>query len=143
MERSRRLGVIGVGVLGLLVLPVAAAFGKTVPQRSVFEGPVPRAECGPGSNPETGLQGQVPLADRESGRSSQGYACNLDLVGRYGPASGFEGAEWQMTWSHHCAYYDTPYTGSQQRRGTAVVDAAAPPRPQTPPTLPSPRLPAA
>src|SRR5258705_10042290 len=135
MKRSRRLGVIGVGVLGLLVLPGSAAFGKTVPRRSVFEGPVLRAEGGPGSSPETGLQGQVPLADRESGRSAQGYACNLDLVGRYGRADGFEGAEWQMTWYGHCAYYDTRYTGSQQRRGARVVDVSPPPPPPDSPNL--------
>ncbi|HEV7864473.1 MAG TPA: hypothetical protein VGR20_17320 [Acidimicrobiia bacterium] len=129
-QHRRRLGVIGVGVLGLLVLPGSAAFGKPVPHRTVFEGPVPRAECGPGSMPETGLQGQAPLADRESGRSSQGYTCNLDLVGRYGVADGFEGAEWQMTWYDHCAYYDTRYSGTQQRRGTVVVDVADPAHPK-------------
>src|SRR2546425_10949205 len=50
------------------------------------QGPVPRAGCGPGSNPETGqVQGEVTIADRESGRSSEGYWCNVELVGRYGP----------------------------------------------------------
>lgn len=52
----------------------------------VFEGPVPRAQCGPGSRPETALQGSVPVADRASGRSAQGYTCNAELVGHYGPA---------------------------------------------------------
>jgi hypothetical protein len=96
----------------------------------VFEGPVPRAQCGPGSNPESGLQGQVPRADRESGRSAQGYSCNLDLVGRYGPAEGFEGASWQMAWYGHCAYYDTRLSGAQQRKGTIVLDVSDPARPK-------------
>ncbi|MDQ1516751.1 MAG: hypothetical protein QOE80_2581 [Actinomycetota bacterium] len=132
MTRRHRLAVIGVGVLGLLALPGSAAFARPPgpPPRTVFEGPLPRAQCGPGSSPETGLQGQVPRADRESGRSSQGYSCNLDLVGRYGPSDGFEGAEWQMTWYDHCAYYDTRYLGTQQRRGTVVVDVSDPARPR-------------
>ena len=41
------------------------------------------ARCGPGSRPETGLQGQVPLQDRLNGRSMQGYSCNMELVGQY------------------------------------------------------------
>jgi hypothetical protein len=126
----RRLAVIAVGVVGLLALPGSAAFGRADPRRTVFEGPVPRAQCGPGSNPETGLQGQAPLEDRESGRSSQGYTCNLDLVGRYGPAEGFEGAEWQMAWYGHCAYYDTRFSGAQQHRGTIVLDVSDPAHPR-------------
>ena len=65
-------------------------------ESSVFEGPVPRADCGPGSRPETARQGEITVADRASGRSSGGYTCNAELVGRYGPAQGFEGGEWQM-----------------------------------------------
>lgn len=130
MSRGSR-GVIAVlGILGLSVLPFTAAFGESAGGGVVFEGPVPRAACGPGSRPETGLQGQVPLADRESGRSSEGYTCNLDLVGRYGPAEGFEGAEWQMAWYGRCAYYDTRLSGQQQRRGTVVLDVADPSRPR-------------
>ncbi|MDQ1499805.1 MAG: hypothetical protein QOI86_3145, partial [Actinomycetota bacterium] len=30
----------------------------------VFEGPVPRATCGPGSRPETARQGEITVADR-------------------------------------------------------------------------------
>ena len=67
-----------------------------------FQGPVAEANCGPGSNPETSaIQGSVPVADRESGRSSQGYWCNLELVGRYGPddPQPFEGqgGNWAVT----------------------------------------------
>jgi hypothetical protein len=71
-----------------------------------FQGPVPKANCGPGSNPETGkLQGEVTIADRDSGRSSQGYTCNMEQVGVYGPKDGFEGAEWQLARYKDCAYY--------------------------------------
>ena len=71
-----------------------------------FQGPVPRANCGEGSKPETGkLQGQVTIADRESGRSSEGYTCNMEQVGHYSVDEGFEGAEWQLARYGDCAYY--------------------------------------
>jgi len=128
MTRRERMSAACLLVLSLVVLPMSTAFGES--EGSVFEGPVPRADCRAGSRPETGLQGQVPLADRESGRSAQGYTCNLVVVGRYGPAEGFEGAEWQMTWYSHCAYYDTRLSGRQQRRGTIVVDVSDPAHPR-------------
>ena len=57
----------------------------------VFEGPVARADCGPGSMPETAIQGRVSMEDRLSGRSQQGYSCNLELVGQHQG----KGASWQ------------------------------------------------
>src|SRR5437868_2232638 len=59
-----------------------------------FEGPVPKANCGAGSLPETKLQGQVPLTDRQSGRSQEGYRCNLELKGQ----EQGQGASWQDAW---------------------------------------------
>ena len=74
MRRRRgRVGMALLGILGLLVLSLSPALGQFISEESVFEGPVPRAECGPGSRPETALQGEVTIADRESGRSAQGY----------------------------------------------------------------------
>jgi hypothetical protein len=140
MRRRNRVGTALLGVLGLAVFPVSTSFGQPV---GVFEGPVPRAECRPGSRPETGLQGQVPLADRDSGRSALGYDCNLDVVGRYGPAEGFEGAAWQMAWYGHCAYYDTRVIGTQERRGTIVVDVSDPMQPRFSTNLTTPAMQAA
>ena len=75
------------------VLVVALAFAACTPSSNIperdplpdgtFPGTIAPASCGQGSLPETGLQGQVPLADRVSGRSQQGYRCNLELVGQY------------------------------------------------------------
>ena len=64
---------------------------------------VPKATCGPLDRPETGLQGQTPLADRQSGATTQAYNCNLEKVGQFEG----EGASWQLTWFDDCAYYDT------------------------------------
>jgi hypothetical protein len=137
MRRRRRVCTALLGVLGLAVFPLSSSFGQSA---GVFEGPVPRAECGPGSRPETALQGEVTIADRESGRSAQGYACNLEVVGDYGPADGFEGAQWQMAWYGHCAYYGTRLHGGQQRRGTIVVDASDPAHPRFSTNLTSPAM---
>lgn len=91
--------------------------------------PVPKAACGPDDAVETGLQGQVSAADRASGRSLDGFACNLELVGQFAG----EGASWQLAWFEDCAYYDTatgraPESGSakpvQQHPGVAVLDVA-------------------
>jgi len=108
-----------------------------------FQGPVPRAECGPGSIAETGkLQGEVTIPDRESGRSAQGYNCNMELVGRYGPKDGFEGAEWQLARYKDCAYYSQRTVnygvGGRQEKanpvltkpGTIVLDVSDPAHPK-------------
>jgi len=61
-----------------VVPPAGAGTGDEVPLVAV-----PKASCRPGDKVETGLQGQVPLADRLSGRAAEGYHCNLDLVGGF------------------------------------------------------------
>lgn len=103
---------------------------------SPWEQPVPRAQCGPGARPETGLQGQVPQADRDSGRSEQGYQCNLERIGHY-PG---EGASWQHTWYDKCAYYGTAQGAGQQNPGTVVVDVADPFNPVATTFLDSPAM---
>ena len=45
--------------------------------------PSPKARCQPNDRTETGLQGQVPVADRADGSAVRGYNCNLDLIGSY------------------------------------------------------------
>lgn len=114
-----------------------------------FQGPVSAAKCGKGSKPEVDIQGRVPVSERTSGASSEGYRCNMKVVGNYGPddPNGFEGAEWQLARYKHCAYYSQrllggslPRTGAgisppsvepakagpQQRPGTVVVDVSDP-----------------
>ena len=147
MGSSRRPAIILIACLpGLAALVVgggpgmmsstAATVGGTDPASSTFEGPVPRAECGPGSRPEPALQGEVTIADRESGRSSQGYTCNLEQVGNY-PG---EGAQWQLAGYGDCAYYGTRIHGSQEKRGTIVVDVSDPTRPRFSTNLTSPAM---
>ena len=91
------------------------------------------AVCGAGASPETGMQGQVSLADRESGRSQLGYWCNLELVGQHKG----EGASWQHTWYEDCAYYDTSYPSGQ---GVQVIDVGVPSAPRKTAALQTPAM---
>ena len=98
---------------------------------------VPRARCGPGSAPETGLQGEVPASDRASGRSLKPYSCNLTqlnapLVPPGGTAA--DGAGLQAAYYKSCAYYGL--LGS----GTRVVDVRDPRHPRITTTLTSPAM---
>jgi hypothetical protein len=102
----------------------------------VFEGPVPRAHCGRGSLPETGLQGQVPLADRGSGRSRKGYRCNLELVGRYQG----EGASWVSQSYGKCAYMSTHFPSTASSPGVQVLDVSDARHPRLTGTLTSPAV---
>jgi hypothetical protein len=82
------------------------------------------AECGPDDRPETALQGQVPLADRISGRSVEGYSCNLTEVG-FMPSSSFANFDTYES----CAYYSDTIGAFNAEGGTVVVDVSDPRRP--------------
>lgn len=89
--------------------------------------PVPAAECGPDSNPETGLQGEVPVEDRVSGRSGDGYSCNLRLIGQHqGAGAGIVSASYD-----HCAYVGSwwPTHHLTDSPGVTVLDVSDPANP--------------
>ncbi len=128
----------------------APGTGVSVVARAAFEGPVPPAQCGANDAVETGLQGQVSLADQTSGRSMSEYACNLERVGHF-PG---EGASWQLAWFDDCAYYTTgtlaqlplhpslaghPKPG-QQYPGVQVIDMADPTSPRRTANLTTPGM---
>ncbi|MFD0364756.1 LVIVD repeat-containing protein [Nocardia sp. GCM10030253] len=96
------------------------------------------AQCGPGSAPETGLQGDVPAADRASGRSTQGYRCNITRIG------GFEGAGGGLVSAafDHCAYIGSFFPGSLNgpSPGVQVLDVSEPANPVRSTTLTEPAM---
>ncbi|MBH0779844.1 hypothetical protein IT779_26580 [Nocardia sp. NEAU-351] len=83
-----------------------------------------RATCAPGSSPETGLQGDVPVADRDNGRSTKGYTCNITRVGSYG---GYGGGVVSGVFDT-CAYIGSFIPGSFHGPavGVQVLDIADP-----------------
>jgi hypothetical protein len=101
-----------------------------------FEGPVGTATCGAGSRPETAIQGEVPKADRKSGRSAKGYSCNLDLIGQYQG----QGASWVDPSYSHCAYVAQHFPGTASSPGVQVLDVADPAHPKKTATLSSPAM---
>lgn len=114
---------------------VRAAPGAVEP-KAEFEGPVAQAACGPGSAPETALQGQVSKADRASGRSAQGYRCNLERIGR---RQG-EGASWVDPSYDRCAYVATHFPGFTGAPGVQVLDVSDATHPRKTAALTSPAM---
>src|SRR4051812_14659853 len=111
---SKRLAALGVWVVvACATLAAPAAHAKSP------------AQCGPNDKTETGLQGQVPMADRASGRSVEGYNCNLDEVG-YLPSSSFANFDTY----ENCAYYSDTIGATNAEGGTVVVDVSDPRHPK-------------
>lgn len=131
---AMQMGRLGLGgVAGVLVLAgaLAGCGSSSAPGGGVSSATavtsVTAAQCGAGSLPETGLQGQVPLADRKSGRNLQGYRCNLQLVGQYQGA----GASVVSPSTSSCAYLSTsgslvdPLQSLEPSPGAQVVDVSS------------------
>ncbi len=76
----------------------------------------------------TRLQGQIPLADQESGRSQQPYMDNMRLVGKQDIEN--RGENGNLGWIGDCAYVAGYYGGKDRLAGMAVVDASNPSNPE-------------
>lgn len=137
MRRSLRVLIaMCVALVGL-----GSAYANVSPTASpavspTMTGSVPRAHCGQGDRPETGIQGRVSLADRESGRSRLGYSCNLRLVGRYQG----EGSSWVSQSYRHCAYTSTHSPSAAVHPGVQVIDVRDPQHPRRVGSLTSPAM---
>ena len=124
--RSRGRGVL----LSSLLVAAAAIAGLTSGIATGMSGPgerplasadgpfhvVPRARCQPGDKPDAGLQGQVPLTDRVSGRAAEGYYCNTRVVDQH------EG----RVFASLDAYQHCLYAPDETWYGTATHLAGAP-----------------
>jgi LVIVD repeat len=99
--------------------------------RATIAGPVAaRATCGREDHPETGVQGDAPLADRFANGIPRAFNCNLDLVGQ---AMG-DGAAYGMAVTDRCLYYTQNVVLNRPvalaHPGTVVVDVVDPTRPK-------------
>src|SRR5690348_4058634 len=115
-----------VSIVGGALAPFASSAYGDDEAASTWK-PIGKAQCQAGDPVETGLQGQVPVPDRQSGRAAQGYACNLRLVGRY-PSNGFASFD---TYGD-CGYYsdNLGVIGTMQDTGTLVLDLSDPAHPE-------------
>jgi hypothetical protein len=123
-----RAAVATVALLAAQGAVGAGPLGASGTDRSGVEVAGSGPECGPDDRPETGIQGDVPLADQLSGRARQGYNCGLAVVG-HDPLGG-RGANANLAWSGTCAYV----AGD----GVAVVDVSDPADPEQVGTLTTP-----
>jgi hypothetical protein len=137
----------------LAVLPLLAINGRSpvqaqrAPASTAASGNVPAAACGPGSLPETALQGEVPLADQLDGRALKGYSCNLELVGK-SPLSPQYRPFIQTAFLGNCAFLSTVAanivdsglngTNNPLRGAVLVQDFSDPAHPRTTAALTSP-----
>jgi hypothetical protein len=106
---------------------------------AVAEGATPKADCGAGSVPETGMQGRVTADDHDSGRAAVGFTCNTELVGSYtkanviGTVGGYKVERYVDEAGHECAYYDTtllfPTNVLDANAGVNVLDMSDPTNP--------------
>jgi hypothetical protein len=80
------------------------------------------------SEREPALQGQVPKADQDSGRSQKPYMWNMRLVGQQNIQN--RGENGNLGWIGDCAYVGAYYGGTDPLAGMAVVDASQPKNPE-------------
>jgi len=86
---------------------------------------VAKAVCGPGERAETGLQGQIPMAERVGG--FMGFNCNLEKTSA-APSSRGEGTFGMFALMHDRSGRTCGYTGGAflDSIGTSVVDLTDP-----------------
>jgi hypothetical protein len=119
-------------LISLAAWAIACATTMTASQAAVAVAPAPTAAssratalCGPGDKPETGMQGETPLADAASGRNREPYFCGMKIVAKIDPFEG--GTSGFITRSRTCAYV---HGSGPNGAGLAVVDASDPKHPK-------------
>jgi hypothetical protein len=130
-------------------LQEASTFGTPRAPEPPLEA-TPQADCGPGSRPETGLQGRVSPEDHASGRAAEGFTCNTELVGSYthpsplGTVGGYRVHRYVDAAGHECAFYDStllfPTTVADQEAGVNVLEMSDPSHPRLTDTLVTPAM---
>src|SRR5262249_51768790 len=87
---ARNFGVVGLMGLGVIV-------GTLSVRAQVEMVAAGKAQCGPGSQPETGLQGTTTQAERFA--APRAYTCNVELTGQ----EVLEGTSWGAAFVDRCA----------------------------------------
>src|SRR5207302_3571541 len=92
------------GVAAYEATHATGSFAATTTATSLTPPATPKAHCGPGSRPETGRQGRVPLADYNNGRAAKGYFCNARQRGHIGDTGGFKTLRYVDRTGRVCAF---------------------------------------
>ncbi len=145
---NRILAIAALVFLSACSRSESPALKKAAPANSVKA--TPQSACGPGSRPETGIQGRVSAEDHSSGRAAQGFACNMEVVGSYvvetttGSIGGFKVERYVDKAGHECAYYDTtlifPANLFSGEAGVNVLDMSDPTQPKVATRLTTPAM---
>ena len=139
----RLLAVLAVVALGATLMTSASDAAGDVSLAAV-----PRADCGPGSRPETSIQGRVPARDYSTGRAQKGYTCNTRQVSHHGGSGGFKVLRYVDRTGRACAYYDStllspsdvPFNVGREGTGVVVLDMSSPRRPKQTANLVTPAM---
>jgi len=145
MRRAKSLRAIAAA---LLLVGAGGVRLANAADPAVDPGPTPKAQCGPGSKPETAEQGRVPGVDFKNGRAAQGYTCNLQLIGRDGSNAGFRVYRYIDAAGHECGFYDSgplfPFqvflSSPGHTAGVFVLDMSDPAHPKQTATLTTPAM---
>src|SRR5687767_1043046 len=120
------------------------AAADAAPRAVVAPPATPRASCGPGSDPEPGMQGRN--AADAPGRED-GFRCNTELVGHVESGGGFKALRYVDKAGHECAFYDTTLLFptnvinlSETPTGVAVLDMSDPANPKRTASLVTPAM---
>ncbi len=111
MKRSIYISLMLIAASGLLACNSNNGSSPTQAQL-VDEPSTPRAECGPGSRPETGMQRRASQADHDAALAELGFCCNTELPGSYftanavGTVCGFKVERYVDNTGPECRYYD-------------------------------------
>ncbi|MGH3331852.1 MAG: hypothetical protein ACRDPJ_11190 [Nocardioidaceae bacterium] len=149
VRRTRRIAVVRLlAVCGVVALGATLLTTTSNAEGDVSLAAVPRADCGPGSRPETAIQGRVPARDYETGRAAQGYICNTKQVSHFGDTGGFKVFRYVDRKGRACAFYDsTPlfpvdvqYNVGREGTGVVVLDMSDPRRPRQTANLVTPAM---
>ncbi len=124
---------------GLAVTTALPAAGAPV------DGPTPQAACGPGSRPETDIQGRFPKAEFDDGSFVKGHSCNATQIGHVASAGGYRVERYIDKAGRECAYYDSTLLfpgniAAPNGPGVYVLDMTDPTAPKLTDTLVTPAM---
>lgn len=132
-------------IIAVLILGGLASAGAQ--PRKVHPGPTPEAKCGPGSKPETGMQGRVSRAETESGRAAKGYTCNTKELAHVETKGGYKVERYIDKAGRECAIYDSTLlfpkdavAAGQDLTGVYVYNMKNPSKPVRTATLSTPAM---